>query len=112
MDIRFNKVVAEPGEIVKVRVSGTPQSSVSLLAVDQSVLLLKSGNDITESQIIDELKSYDTIVVPQPPIINIAGIREVNGNRKIRFPRPYPVFYGGSDATDIFNVSVNLISTK
>ena len=41
----------EPGEKVKLTVKADPDSSVGLLAVDQSVLLLKSGNDITKEMV-------------------------------------------------------------
>lgn len=37
-----------------------PESLIALLGVDQSVLLLKSGNDLDSSQIFNDLSSYDT----------------------------------------------------
>jgi CD109 antigen len=45
------KAKAQPGDQVNVQVSADPMSVVNLLAVDQSVLLLKSGNDITPSEV-------------------------------------------------------------
>lgn len=42
---------AQPGDDVEVRVKADPNSYVGLLAVDQSVLLLKSGNDITDDMV-------------------------------------------------------------
>ena len=47
----MDKTEAQPAETVQVTVSATPQSTAYLLAVDQSVLLLKSGNDITAGQV-------------------------------------------------------------
>ena len=47
----MDKTEAQPAENVQVTVSATPQSTAYLLAVDQSVLLLKSGNDITAGQV-------------------------------------------------------------
>jgi len=49
--ISFDKTTAQPGENVSVTVTADPQSFVNLLAVDQSVLLLKSGNDISQADV-------------------------------------------------------------
>ncbi|XP_053399007.1 CD109 antigen-like [Mercenaria mercenaria] len=87
--IDFDKTKAQPGENVNVIVKADPMSVVNLLAVDQSVLLLKSGNDVTASEVIDELKSYDTI----------------KHRKKMAVWWPYPVYYGGSDAKTIFDNS-------
>lgn len=43
---------AEPGTDVSFKVRADPHSYVGLLAVDQSILLLKAGNDITEELVI------------------------------------------------------------
>ena len=48
----MSKAEAEPADSVDVTITATPQSTAYLLAVDQSVLLLKSGNDITAQQVI------------------------------------------------------------
>ena len=47
----MDKSQAEPADTVHVTVRATPQSTAYLLAVDQSVLLLRSGNDITAGQV-------------------------------------------------------------
>ncbi len=47
----MNKDKAEPGNDVEVTVRADAGSFVGLLAVDQSVLLLKSGNDITDEMV-------------------------------------------------------------
>lgn len=49
--LSFDKNTAEPGENVSLSITSDPQSLVNLLAVDQSVLLLASGNDITQSDV-------------------------------------------------------------
>lgn len=49
----------KPGARVDVRVQTKPNAYVGLLGIDQSVLLLKSGNDITQKQVIEELETYD-----------------------------------------------------
>jgi len=40
-----------PADTVSITVSAHPASYVGLLAVDQSVLLLEGGNDITEDSV-------------------------------------------------------------
>ncbi len=47
VSISMDKDSAEPGDSIRIVVKADAQSFVGLLAVDQSVLLLKSGNDIT-----------------------------------------------------------------
>ena len=54
VSINFDKTKAQPGENVNVQVTADPNSLVNLLAVDQSVLLLKSGNDITPEEVISK----------------------------------------------------------
>jgi CD109 antigen len=48
----------KPGSDIEIAVSTRPNSSVSLLGVDQSVLLLKKGNDIEASTVFEELLKY------------------------------------------------------
>jgi CD109 antigen len=48
VSLSIDKQSAEPGDSIKFTVNADPESYVGLLAVDQSVLLLKSGNDITK----------------------------------------------------------------
>jgi CD109 antigen len=50
----------KPGALVDVRVETNPNAYVGILGIDQSVLLLKSGNDITQQDVINELETYDT----------------------------------------------------
>ncbi|CAG2164131.1 unnamed protein product, partial [Oppiella nova] len=50
----------KPGALVDVRVDTKPNAYVGILGIDQSVLLLKSGNDITQQDVINELQTYDT----------------------------------------------------
>ncbi|KAL5012796.1 hypothetical protein ScPMuIL_011347 [Solemya velum] len=58
VSLTFNTTKAEPGDGINLAITADPQSFVNLLAVDQSVLLLKSGNDITESQVAAAMMSY------------------------------------------------------
>ncbi|KRJ97335.1 CD109 antigen isoform X2 [Drosophila yakuba] len=51
---------AKPSEEVELRIQTDADSFVGLLGVDQSVLLLKSGNDLNQDDIFNSLKKYDT----------------------------------------------------
>jgi len=48
-----------PGSTVKVDVKTKPGALVSILGLDQSILLLKTGNDVTQQDVIKELETYD-----------------------------------------------------
>ncbi|KAL4237869.1 hypothetical protein ACF0H5_002579 [Mactra antiquata] len=56
ISLSFDQTTAEPGENVSLSIVTDPMSLVNLLAVDQSVLLLASGNDVTQGDIISSLK--------------------------------------------------------
>ncbi|KAH3871691.1 hypothetical protein DPMN_034902 [Dreissena polymorpha] len=86
--LSFDKTKAAPGDNVNVIVTADLQSIVNLVAVNQIVLLLRSGNDVTQSEVIDELKSYDTI-----------------GNDSSSFYGDFMSYFGGSDAQTIFDNS-------
>ena len=51
VSLDFDKTKAQPGDSINVMVKADASSMVNLLAVDQSVLLLKSGNDISPSEV-------------------------------------------------------------
>ncbi len=51
---------AKPGDDLKISVSTKPNSYVGLLGVDQSVLLLKKGNDLEKSEVFEQLEGYNT----------------------------------------------------
>lgn len=51
VNITFDQSTAEPAENVTLQISTDPFSLVSLLAVDQSVLLLATGNDVTQEDV-------------------------------------------------------------
>uniref|UniRef100_A0A2M4B9C0 CD109 antigen n=2 Tax=Anopheles marajoara TaxID=58244 RepID=A0A2M4B9C0_9DIPT len=59
MKVTLSKEQTKPGQEVEITVSTNPDSYVGLLGVDQSVLLLKSGNDITKDQVFSELEKYE-----------------------------------------------------
>ncbi|XP_046746805.1 CD109 antigen-like isoform X2 [Diprion similis] len=59
VDIKTMPNETSPGGNVDLVISSKPNSYIALLGVDQSSILLKSGNDISHDQILNELKSYD-----------------------------------------------------
>ncbi|RWS07950.1 CD109 antigen-like protein, partial [Dinothrombium tinctorium] len=68
VSIRTSVNQTRPGSLVDVRVKTNPNAFVAVLGLDQSILLLKSGNDITQKDVIDELETYDggkTNKIPQ-----------------------------------------------
>lgn len=51
----------KPGSNMEIEVTTKPNSFVGLLGVDQSVLLLKKGNDIEASTVFSELLKYSSV---------------------------------------------------
>ena len=51
MSVSYSKAKAEPGDPINIEVTADATSFVGLLAVDQSVLLLAQGNDITQQDV-------------------------------------------------------------
>jgi len=49
--VAFLNDTVRPADTVSIRVAAHPESYVGLLAVDQSVLLLRGGNDITRDSV-------------------------------------------------------------
>uniref|UniRef100_A0A915JB76 TEP1-F n=1 Tax=Romanomermis culicivorax TaxID=13658 RepID=A0A915JB76_ROMCU len=60
VSISVDPTRTEPGKNVTFTINASPTSYIGLLSVDQSVLLLKSGNDITKSQVESDIAQYDT----------------------------------------------------
>ncbi|XP_059163153.1 CD109 antigen-like isoform X2 [Physella acuta] len=59
VNIRFSKEKVEPGEDVDLIVEGEPNSIVYLNVKDLKVDLLKSGNDITQDRVQEDMAGYD-----------------------------------------------------
>ncbi|XP_073987023.1 CD109 antigen-like isoform X2 [Rhodnius prolixus] len=51
---------SEPGGNIQLNIETKPNSYVGVLGIDQSVQLLKTGNDIDEEEVVRELSSYET----------------------------------------------------
>ncbi|CAD5206260.1 unnamed protein product [Bursaphelenchus okinawaensis] len=99
VSLNIDKQSVEPGETVKFTVKADSDSYVGLLAVDQSVLLLKSGNDITKDMVEQDIQEYDTT--------RANGYRyweaDAFGPRRRKRSVWYPWWgVGGKDAKSIF----------
>ncbi|XP_075211329.1 CD109 antigen-like isoform X2 [Lycorma delicatula] len=60
VNVRTNTEETEPGANVEISLEAKPNSYIGVLGIDQSVLLLKSGNDIEQEHVFNELRSYDS----------------------------------------------------
>lgn len=60
IDIELSSDQVKPGDQMEISVKTNPNSFVGLLGVDQSVLVLKKGNDLEASAVLNELEQYDT----------------------------------------------------
>jgi CD109 antigen len=56
VSLSIDRQSVEPGEPVRFTVRAAPDSFVGLLAVDQSVLLLKSGNDLGKELVEQDME--------------------------------------------------------
>jgi Alpha-2-macroglobulin bait region domain len=61
VDISLSNEQVKPGENVSISINTKPNSYVGILGVDQSVLVLKSGNDIERSTVFDDLEKYNQV---------------------------------------------------
>ncbi|VDN87670.1 unnamed protein product, partial [Brugia pahangi] len=95
-----------PGTSVKYTIKADPESYCALLAVDQSVLLLKSGNDITKDLVEQDVEQYDTTIAGH-------GFRSWEADlRRRKRSVWYPWWgIGGKDAATIFDNSGLVILT-
>lgn len=59
IDLELSSKELKPGEELKINVNTKPNSYIGLLGVDQSVLLLKKGNDLERSAVFQELEKYN-----------------------------------------------------
>lgn len=62
IDLDVSQETTKPGEIVDINVTSNPKSYIGLLGIDQSVLLLRSGNDLAQDEIWNELEMFHSNV--------------------------------------------------
>ncbi|CAL1532264.1 unnamed protein product [Lymnaea stagnalis] len=61
VSVAFSTNETKPGQKVNVVVTADAESQVHILAIDQSVLLLKAGNDITSDKVKNVLLNYNDV---------------------------------------------------
>ncbi|XP_025086978.1 CD109 antigen-like isoform X3 [Pomacea canaliculata] len=98
VNVTFSVETAKPGDTVNLVISAKPNTTIFLLSVDKSVQLLKSGNDITQDTITEELVSYDYG----------SGFY---GYWRYMFICGWPYPSRGSDASQVFNDANVIILT-
>ncbi|CAB3408447.1 unnamed protein product [Caenorhabditis bovis] len=104
VSLAIDKQAVEPGQNVNFKITAEKNSFVGLLVVDQSVLLLKSGNDITREKVESDLEDYDSTGFSSRPW-------EVLERRKRRSIWHPWWGVGGSDADSIFQNSGLVVLT-
>lgn len=57
--LETSAAVLKPGGNLNISINASPNSFVGLLGVDQSVLVLKKGNDIERSSVFTDLEAYN-----------------------------------------------------
>lgn len=60
IDISLSSESAQPGDLIDINVKTNPNSYVGLLGIDQSILLLKSGNDLSLEEALNNRKWFYT----------------------------------------------------
>ncbi|XP_033744250.1 LOW QUALITY PROTEIN: CD109 antigen-like [Pecten maximus] len=85
--LSFSKKRTKPNTKVKLNLKAAKGSEMHVLAIDKRVLLLKKGNDITQSDVQNELQLFDD----QPTF-------------PFRFFRWFPIPNDGTDAFSVFQV--------
>ncbi|XP_064609434.1 CD109 antigen-like [Liolophura sinensis] len=96
VSLRFCLNTCKPGQEVSVTVTSDPNSVVNLMAVDQSILLLNKGNDITPNRVERKISVFGGGYRPLPSAFG-----------RFQFQLPF----NGGDATSIFrNAGILVIS--
>lgn len=62
IDLNVSSDKAKPGDVVDVKVTSNSKSYIGLLGIDQSVLLLRGGNDLARDEIWNELEMFHSNV--------------------------------------------------
>lgn len=62
IDLNVSSDKAKPGDVVDVKVTSNPKSYIGLLGIDQSILLIRGGNDLARDEIWNELEMFHSNV--------------------------------------------------
>lgn len=65
IDVGLNPNTAQPGQVIGIDVKTKPKALIGLLGIDQSVLLLKSGNDLSHERAFEELNQFSKETKPR-----------------------------------------------
>ncbi|KAF4518646.1 hypothetical protein B566_EDAN005973 [Ephemera danica] len=103
MDVRPGET--QPGSNVDITLRTKPNSYVGLLGVDQSVLLLQSGNDISMDEVENELNSYDSVTDQNDNLLSLRDARLRNRRSLFWWP-------GSADAGEVFEKSGAVVLTN
>lgn len=104
VDLALNPTTTEPGRDVELRLQTRPNSYIGILAVDQSVLVLRDGNDITEADVKEELRSYSPDPATHEALVGVEPA--LPRGRALRLRRRAPGWRPGSaTAQEVFDVS-------
>lgn len=60
IELNVTPDTAKPGQTVDINVKSNPKSYIGLLGIDQSVLLLRSGNDLAQDEVWNELDMFNS----------------------------------------------------
>lgn len=58
MELDISTREVRPGKEIDITVISKPNSYIGLMGIDQSVLLLRKGNDLDKSHVFDELDEF------------------------------------------------------
>ena len=101
--MKVNPAKAKLRSVVTITATASPNSYIGLLAVDKSVLLLRSGNDIDVASVFEALNKFDGGSKPTPwwswPMMEPMIARR--GGRSVRIP----YWNSGGDTGEIFRES-------
>ncbi|CAL1547264.1 unnamed protein product [Lymnaea stagnalis] len=100
VSINLDRSEAEPGNNVIVNVQADPESTAHILAIDQSVLLLKAGNDVTADDVNSDLLGYDS-----------KNNDDTSKKRTFWGRWRYPLSSSGSDAWNTFETAGVVVLT-
>ncbi|XP_064607619.1 CD109 antigen-like [Liolophura sinensis] len=101
VSIGFSAEEVRPGEDVTMTVLTAPNSLVATLVLDKEVLLLKSGNDITQEQVTNSLWKYESC--GYYGWWWRGGIIARRRRKRSFIPWRYPYFGSGRDANAVFS---------
>lgn len=59
IDLDVSQDLAKPGDVVNIKIGSNPNSYIGLLGIDESVLILRSGNDLPCNESLTKIRETD-----------------------------------------------------